>query len=247
VGYPPLGTGIEIWSNPELIREVTCGKLMIGHRLLLEYYDDLVDRSYESSIWWRDTTPSQYQLHKSNLPLIYSFRDGFDNGTSTYPNFVGISIGLVWFEVGYLVDVHGYKYLAISAGEGYMGGIGYMEGYLCDWSILSWRCNGGIPSASEIQKAVSGICGGFEVVILTGVNLGTLCKDWSVTNWDLTSSVLTFYAGVEAGAGVGVTATIPLARFGVPPNPHEGWAELINARRQHGMTWAKISSEGLWR
>jgi RHS repeat-associated protein len=247
---PPLLGGnnsYQVWTKFDQIYDLNCKHLMIGHQLLSEYFRTVVDQSYDKSIWWRDTTRTHYQLRREGS-LTKRYYDGFDYDMSSYPQFVGISFGLAFGEIGYLVDVHGYKYLSISFGPGAIVGVGIMEGYLCNRGTLwSMNCSGGLPSNSEIEQAVSGICLGGEIVALTGLNIGALCKDYSFTNWNiLTSHVTTYYAGIEFGGGGGVTITIPLSWFGVPANPNDGWEFLISQRRYLGMTRDKVIEKGLY-
>jgi hypothetical protein len=133
--------------------------------------------------------------------------------------------------------------VSVSGGPPALVGLSYTEGYLCDWSLSSWGCGGGIPSASDIEKAVSGICAGPDLIVLTRMSVGALCKDISGTNWNLTSSVSTFYAGIAFGGGGSISGTIPLSWFGVSPNPRESWKWVIDVRQQYGWTWDKISAE----
>lgn len=238
-------TGFQIiWNSPQQVFEVNCNKIMIGHQFLDEYYEKNVEKSYDSVLWWRDTTPTHYYIHRNGLvPEI--FIDGFDNNTHSYPQFIGVSFGLFNPELTYIIDLYGNKYLGIAGGKyslGYIAGISYIEGYLCDWSYSSFNCSSGVPSESEIEAAISGICvGGNLNALLYGVNLGALCHGFSLENiFDWSSSVMMFYAGAEMGAGVSPGIVFPLSYVGVPSNPNQGWKWLIEQRQQYGMTWNKV-------
>jgi hypothetical protein len=244
------GIQSEIFTIPKPIYEVTCEKIMVGHQFLDQYYTSEVDKSWEPKIWWRDATAVHYQLSRNGSVPI-DFWDGFDNGTGTYPDFKGMALGIGALEFGFLVDMYGNKYLSVSGSPPPLlsasAGISYIEGYLCDWSLSSGgNCYPGIPSASEIEKAVSGLCLSTQLVILAGFDIGALCKDVSITNWSLSSSVSTFYVGLEVGGGSSLTATIPLSWFGAAPDPRQGWKWVIDTRRQYGWTWNKIRAEW-WR
>jgi hypothetical protein len=147
-----------------------------------------------------------------------------------------------------LVDIYGNQYLSISAGPGISAGFSYVEGYLCNGGVLGLGCSAGIPSASEIKQAVAGVCYGGELILATGINFGTACKDWSLKNWDIAySNVSTFYLGAHVAVGTGFTITIPLSPFGVESVPWFGWKDIIDVRRQSGWTYNKVLTELLWR
>lgn len=240
--FPLPDFQLEYWSTPRTIYEIGCKTIMVGSQFLGEYYRSVVDASNDSLLWWRDTTSEHYNLHKNgSFPI--NFWDGFDNGIGTYPNFVGISVGIGPVEIGRLVDLYGNQYLAVSGGYGVSVGFAYVEGYLCNWGLASWRCSVGIPSANEIEQAIAGVCVGPEVVLLTGISIGGICKDWSWTNWDILSSVSTFYAGEYGGIGGNVTVTIPLSLFGVAADPRYSWKDIIDTRLQYGWTVDKVMTE----
>ena len=240
-GYVPISLAWNAnrfsWSNPETVKEVNCEKIMIGSQFLDQYYAKVVKKHNEPAILWRDTTASFYDLSRGSSPHT-AFIDGFDNNKNTYPDFLGVSVGAWYGEVGVLIDMDGNRYLAISGGIGKIAGVGYIEGYLCDWRP-GWSC-ANQPSPSEIEQAIAGICVGGELVILLGVNISPFCHGANLSKpSDWSSSISTFYLGLEAGIGGGGTLTLPLSPFGIPPKPDRGWRWLIESRR-NGMTYDKI-------
>jgi hypothetical protein len=126
----------------------------------------------------------------------------------------------------------GNKYVAYSGGPGAMYGFGYAEGYLCN--SLGRTCS--MPSPSEIEQSIRGICGGGEEVIIGGINISLIC--WGV-NLNGLSQMATFYIGFEAGAGSGGSVAIPLSLFGVAPNPSLGWRWALD-NQQNGTTYDEI-------
>jgi RHS repeat-associated protein len=240
---PGPDTSTQVWSTPRTIRLVNCDKIMVGQQFLDEYFTNIVDRSWDRDLRWRDSTSVVYYLHRQGLtPKV--IWDGYDNDMVDYPQFVGTAYGAALFEVGDLTDMDGNKYLSVSFGWGISLGVSLVEGYLCDWALNRWSCAPGMPSKADIEKAISGICAGPQLQLVYGFDLGTICKDMSFNNWNLTSSVLTFYFGSHVAGGVGGSVVIPLSWFGVSPNPNEGWRSLIDTRKYYGITWDSLA---LWR
>jgi hypothetical protein len=212
------------WSSPERIFLINCDTIMVGGGTLLQYYESVVRKQNEPLIKWRDTSSPFYKLSSISQDALIDtvFVDGFDNNSTSYPDFFGLSYGLWYGEIGILVDMDGNRYLAISGGIGNIGGIGYMEGYVCDWRS-GFSCSSK-PSPTEIEEAISGLCVGGEFVVLWGVNLSPFCHGANLSNiTDWSSSITTFYIGPEAGMGAGITLPVPLSAFGVPPKLDRGW------------------------
>ena len=187
----------EIWS-------VNCETIIIGGQLLSEYYRTHILDQRDPLIWWRDTTPMYYNLETMGRMNAsergnFKFTDGTDNNETSYPLFHGISIGVCKYEANIMVDLDGNKYLSINLPKvsgGRMYGIGYTEGYLCNW--LS-TCP--VPSSSEIEQAIAGFCAGGELVIGGGVNVSPICHGFNLQGF---SSMMTYYAGLEGGVGGGL-------------------------------------------
>jgi len=228
----------EIWS-------VNCETLIIGGQLLSEYYRTHILKQRDPLIWWRDTTPMYYNLETNGRMNPsergnFKFTDGADKKQTTYPTLHGLS-GAIYYEVQLAADADGNKYAVLPIppflSEGAMFGFGYTESYLCN--NLGRTCS--MPSPSEIEQAISGVCFGGEGVIIGGINLSPICHGFNL-NLELTQ-MATFYTGLEAGAAVGFGIAIPLSAIGVAPNPSLGWRWAID-NQQNGITYEMILAAG---
>ncbi len=165
-----------------------------------------------------------------------AFTDGMDDNQTTYPVFHSISIGFGVAEAQIVADIDGNKYLVLSGGYGSIYGLGCTEGYLC--SNLGLTCS--MPLPSELEQAIRGVCGGGEVLVIGGINISPIC--WRI-NLDGVSQIGTFYVGLEAGAGNGLSFAIPLSKIGIAPNPSLGWRWALDNQR-NGTTYDKILAGG---
>jgi hypothetical protein len=230
----------EIWS-------VNCETLIIGGQRLSEYYRTHILQQRDPLIWWRDTTPMYYNLEtegrmNSSERGNFKFTDGADNNQTAYPVLHSISVGIGIGEGQIAADIDGNKYFIPSGGAGKIYGLGYTESYLCN--NFGRTCS--LPSPSEIEYAIAGICTGGEVVIIGGINLAPLCLGiaWNGAARNLgISQVATFYIGLEAGAGSGASLAFPLSVIGVAPNPSLGWRWAIDNQR-NGITYDKVLAAG---
>jgi hypothetical protein len=226
---------VEIWS-------VNCETLIIGGQLLSEYYRTHILNQRDPQIWWRDTTPMYYNLETMDRMNVsergnFKFTDGADHNQTAYPAFHSLSVGLGSVEGQIAADADGNKYFIPSGGPGGIFGLGYVEGYLCN--SLGRTCL--MPSSSELEHAMAGVCWGGEVVIIGGINLAPLCHGLA---WNLEfSQIATFYIGLEAGAGNGGSLAFPLSVIGVAPNPSLGWRWAIDNQR-NGITYDKVLAAG---
>jgi RHS repeat-associated protein len=230
-------TGV-YWTVPQTVRLINCEKIMIGSQTLEQYFSSVVKKQNEPWLYWRDTSAIMYELN-SKSSARREFLDGLDNGVTTYPDYVGLSEGLWFGEIGAMFDMDGNRYLSFSTGLGFSLGISYVEGYLCDWRAGP-SCSV-IPSQSDIEAAIAGLCLGGEIDLLLGINVSPLCHGANLSApLDWSSSATTYYSGLQVGLGAGGTVMLPLSWFGYPAKPDRSWRWLIEKRSAYGITGSDI-------
>ncbi len=203
------------YSSTERIWSINCEKIMVGSRLLFDYYQTEVRKQRTPGIYWRDTSARYYDLFRP----LESPRTYVDGGNMIdYPHFRSISLGVGPAELNLLVDINGQFHLAVSGGAGGTLGIGYTEGYLCNWAACTDNID--MPSPADISKAIDGFCGEGSFQLVGGIAV-SLCPS-SIDPLELTG-VSAYYLGLEVGYGAGAIGT-----FSLPyRNPSLGWTKAV--------------------
>jgi len=183
--------------------------------MLSDYYQTEVRRQRAPAIYWRDTSARYYDLFRP----LESPRTYVDGGNMIdYPHFRSISLG-VGAEFNLLVDINGQFHLSVSGGEGATLGLGYTEGYLCNFEYCENNIE--MPQLSEITKAINGICGEGSSQLGAGIAV-SLCP--SAGDPLTLTGIAAYYLGAEVGYGAGGSVTVSLPYR----NLLLGWADAVN-------------------
>jgi hypothetical protein len=203
------------YSSTKNIWSINCETIMIGSQTLIDYYHTEVVKQRTPGIYWRDTSARYYDLFRP----LESSRTFVDGGNITdYPHFRSLSVGF-GPEANLLVDINGQFHFSISGGFGATVGIGYTEGYLCDYQVCGDIIY--MPPPSDITNAIDGICGEGNIQLGAGISV-SLCPSSTVGS-ELTG-VSAYYMGLEAGLGAGGIWTFQLPYN----NPSLGWVNAVN-------------------
>ena len=243
------------WVSREQVVSDDCDMILIGHRTLEQYYKEVINSQVDPLIWWRDTTITDYELYSESdanvrLTPFSSYTDGSDK--STYPQFKGVSIdfgelGVSLFGASYMTDLDGNPYLGLSglgfAPPPFTGtvGLAYTEGYTCDNNLIPLSlCSSRMPSSSEIEQAITGVCYGGGAAVFTGINISPICSGLSL-DW---AASQTFYLGFEFGAGDGFSVVAPIGDI-VGRNPSKGWRWAVD-KQKRGVTLGYVMAMNGW-
>lgn len=201
-----------------------CDNIMVGSKTLEDYFDYvLLQPNYRELFaeYWRDTSPSHYQLIKSDNHK-HSYVDG--TNTTDLPDFHSIDVG--FWKTGKnfsaVADRFGNKYLVFGLGQGLGGGLFYSEGYVCAGPS---KCVGEnlqpfpIPEdEGTIRNTIEGGCGGVSIVIGGGVSY-IVCANKNQ------SSTLIYTFGLGMSTSVNISFGINVGK-----DPEFGWNGYIYDR-----------------
>jgi RHS repeat-associated protein len=237
IGYPRLNTENPFvsYSNYQMLLTLgDCKTILVGGKLLADFYRNDVKKLNQKWIFWRDTSVNYYKLSSRTEGKEYLFVGGNAMGMTDLPDFHSIDSSKVlsflpdkkmlkvlrgYGQVSGIVDRYGNIYLGISIGlVPSINIVNYSEGYVC-----GYHCDGGIldrPSnllESDLVRNMQGYCFSFTLQIGVGYS-PELCNG--------TNGVI-FSAGAAVSANVGVSYVV--GPFGKVPSM--GWDSFIEESR----------------
>jgi RHS repeat-associated protein len=212
------------YRKSEMLWLKDCDEIMVGSRTLENYFDYvLLQPNYRELFveYWRDTSPSHYQLiksdnHKQSSVDGSNFRD--------LPDFHSIEVG--FWETGKnfsaVADRFGNKYLVFGLGQGLGGGLFYSEGYVCAGpsKCLDENLQPFPISADEgaIRSTIEGGCGGVSIIVDGGVSY-VVCANKNQ------SSALIYTFGLGLSTSVNISFGVNVGK-----DPDFGWNRYIYDR-----------------
>jgi RHS repeat-associated protein len=205
-----------------------CKQIMVGSRTLADFFSYVLLQPTIRDLpaeYWRDTSPSYYQLSGNNT-VSMRYIDGED--AVDLPDFHSVDISIPGIiasgNAAYLVDRFGNQYISAGPSVGLgTGGISYSEGYICP-NANSPDCIDRFPSLtddSDIKNILVGPC----VNVGFSLDLGGMifaCRP--VGSYRGGGVIYSF--GVNASIGAGGTWTQKL----LWNSPSMGWNWAIDDR-----------------